>query len=184
MHQRCYSFLHSGTAFQCPTCLCFGSFEHMTRSLPFLRTTEHPSQSTFTDERTFIPRVCGDGCKQADTPPALLTRCTLCDTSLPLLGRSSAADELMDELVVNCLTEGRTRRPARRWSRSMAGVVWYAEMVMTECRFLFRYISLQSASNPTFNLAQKREVRSPPGKDAMIVHFQTTKEHSQHHCRL
>lgn len=26
--------------------------------MPFLLTTEHPSQKSFTEERTFIPRVC------------------------------------------------------------------------------------------------------------------------------
>ena len=42
------------------TCLCFGFFEHRIYTLPFRLTTEQPSQSRFTEERTFIPRAsCG-----------------------------------------------------------------------------------------------------------------------------
>ena len=35
--------------------MCFGFFEHMMYTLPFLFTTLQPSHMTLTDARTFIP---------------------------------------------------------------------------------------------------------------------------------
>lgn len=56
---RCTTVQHSHIR-QVPfehTCLCLGFFGQMTYILPLRHTILHPSQSGFTDDRTFIPRA-------------------------------------------------------------------------------------------------------------------------------